>query len=263
MTEDNKVVQPEKPVPAVEPVSPTAAPEPTPQPAVAPVLSPEQEAKVQELVAQATTKAVEEARKSGRQELQSQQDKNKAELERIERRATTAEASLGATTKQLQSLDPEVAKEVELAQLRAREAARTTQDQAGAVKQQQETVFASLETHLKSLGIDPKDPRIDWALGTNSIVEGRGIFDASVAQIINETKKTAESGFEQRLKDLEAKIGQANIANIEANSVATTPSPGVVAGSDAEFLKLFGSGTIVQSEEADRQRYDKIMKTYE
>ena len=244
-------------------VSQATAPETTPEPVVAPVLTPEQEAKVQELVAQATTKVVEEARKTGRQELQSQQDRNRAEVARIERRALTAEASTGAVMKQLQATDPEMAKEVEFANLKAREATRVVQDQEGVLKQQQETVYSSLQSHLQSLGIDTKDPRIDWAMNTNNATEGRSRFDASVAQIVNENKQVTTSGLEQRLKELEAKIGQANIANIEANSVATTPSPGVVAGSDAEFLTLFGSGKIVQSAEADRQRYDKIMTTYE
>ena len=171
-----------------------------------------------------------------------------------------AETSSGAMKKQLQSLDPEMAKDVELAEFRAKETARTTQDQEKVLRQQQETVVTLLQTHLQTLEIDPKDPRIDWAMDTNSVVEGRSRFDASVARIVNENKQTAASGFEQRLKDLEAKIGQ---ANIEANSVATTPSPGVVAGSDAEFLRLFGAGTIVQSEESDRERYNKIIKANE
>jgi len=55
----------------------------------------------------------------------------------------------------------------------------------------------------------------------------------------------------KRLKKLE----------VEANSVETTTSPGVVAGSDAEFVKRFASGELPLTK-GNVERYQKITETY-
>lgn len=257
MAEDNKPVVPVEPAPPVEPVSTPTTPvvEPTP-------LTTEQEAKVTQMIADATAKAVTEAKDLGKRELQSSQDKNRAEVAKAERRARLAEGTLGATHTQLQTLDPEAAKEMELAQLRAEKAGRLTLDQEATLAQQQEVqgkaLQDSLTAHLAALGIDPNDKRIDWAGDSANYVQGRSRFDVSVAQIVKEDKQTMQTGLEKRLKDLETKM---TASGIEANSVSTAASPGVVAGSDAEFMKKFGAGELPTSKE-NLERVAKIQNSY-
>jgi len=219
------------------------------------------EERVQELIAQATIKAVEEAKEAGKRELQSAQDRNKAELARMERRAKTAETTLTAARTQVQSIDPEVAKEMELAELRAEKQARTTEEQQDILSQQQSSqakeVQESLNAYLGELKIDPKDARLDWADDAKDYISGRTRFDASVAKIITEERQAVEGSLAERLKALEAKI---TAGEIEANSVNTAASVGVVEGSDEDFVKKFASYEIPYNK-ANVDRYNKIQNS--
>ena len=258
MTEEQNVSE-EKQVSEQEPVSSTTEITEIVEPSA---LTEEQEAKVTQMIANATEKAVADAKDLGKRELQSSQDRNRAEIARVERRARLAEGTLGATQTHLESLDPEVAKDVELAQLKAEKAGRLTLDQEDATRYQQEiqgkVLSDSLSTHLTTLGINPKDSRIDWATDSSNYVQGRSRFDASIAQIIKEEKQTMQDGLEKRLKELESKMTQ---AGIEVNSVDTAASVGAAAGSDAEFMKKFGSGELPSTKE-NLLRVEKIQNSY-
>lgn len=216
---------------------------------------------VQQMIAEATGRAVTEAKEAGKRELQSAQDRNKAELARMERRATTAEGTLAAARTQAQSIDPEVAKEMELAELRAREQARVAGEQEDRLTQAQEAQVRatreSIDSFLTELKIDLKDPRLNWGNEQDNMVSGRAKLDASVAKILLKEKQTTEGSFEKRLKDLEAKIrGEEQTAN----SVNTAASTGAVAGSDEDFIKKFASYEIPMSKE-NIARYNKIQNS--
>jgi len=217
---------------------------------------------VQQMIAEATKQAVAEAKDAGRRELQGQQDRNKREIEKAVRRAERAEGVLSTAQKRFEETDPDVAKDLELERLRQDQQSRLTFEQEEEVRQRQEnytkTLNDSLYAHLQALGIDPNDKRIDWAEDSPDYISGRAKFDASVTKIIKEEQQTAQTGFEKRLKELEAKMTQ---AGIEANSVETTTSLGVVAGSDAEFVKQFGSGQLPATQ-ANISRYNKIKDSY-
>ena len=219
------------------------------------------EERVQELIAQATIKAVEVAKEAGKRELQSAQDRNKAELARMEKRARTAESTLTAARTQVQNIDPEVAKEMELAELRAEKQARTTEEQQDVLSQQQSSqakaVQESLNAYLGELKIDPKDARLDWADDAKDYISGRTRFDASVAKIITEERQTVEGSLAERLKALEAKI---IAGETEANSVNTAASVGVTEGSDEDFVKKFASYEIPMTK-ANVDRYNKIQNS--
>ena len=77
-------VSTEKPVPQGEP---TAKVETPPAP-------PSVEDVVRKVLAQETPKILEQGRQQGRRELQSEQDRNKAELARAQRRASSAESTV-------------------------------------------------------------------------------------------------------------------------------------------------------------------------
>jgi len=256
MIEDNslEIVQ-EEPTSVEESVSPATTE--VKETVVAP--EPLTAEKVQEMIEAATIKAVAEAKELGKKELQSAQDRNKAELARARRRAEEAENTLGAARTHIQGIDPEIAKDVELLELRARERSRTTSEHEETTSRQQETqakaIQDALAAHLETLGIDRKDERLDWADDATDYASGRARFDASVAKIILEEKKTTESSFEKRLKELEAKVAG---DSTEANSVETTTPIGVVAGSDKDFVKKFANYELPATK-GNVERYNKIV----
>jgi len=259
MTTDAGSVQAEQ-VSQTEQVSTTGE---TTQKVETPEISAEQ--KMATLIQTEVAKAIALEMEKSKRELQSVKDKARAEVESAQRRARLAETTLGTARTKIGEQDPELAKELELQELRAREQGRMTLEQEEQLRQQQ-TAFAqklnaSLIAHLESLGIDPKDSRIDWASDATEYVQGRSRFDASVAKIIGadkQTMQTEKSSLEKRLSDLEAKVNQ---VSVEANSVNTTTSQGVVAGSDAEFIKKFGSGELPMNKE-NVGRYNKLVKSY-
>ena len=217
------------------------------------------EAMIQQKVADEIKKATEVARR----EIQSIKDKSKAEVESAVRRARLAENTLTATRAHLQTIDPEQAKEVELAELRAKEHGRQTMEQEEAMAREQmefhQKFQSTLAQFITYLGVDPSDKRIDWADDAqyNYLERQRRVLD-SVAKIQKENVQTTQSSWEKRLKALEAKEGQ---ANIEANSVNTAVSQGAATGPDAEFLKKFGAGELPTSR-ANVDRYNKIAQQY-
>jgi len=223
-------------------------------------LSPEQ--KMATLIQQEVAKAISAETEKARREIQSVKDKSRAEVESAQRRARVAESTLGTTRKSFQEADPEVAKELELQELRARNASRLTTEQEEQAKQAQadfvEQFYSGLTKHLSSLEIDEKDQRLDWGANAKNAFEAQSRFLDSVAKIQKENQQEMQSGFEKRLKDIEARVSQ---VNVEANSVDTTTSAGVVAGSDAEFIKQFGSGELPMTQ-ANLNRYNKIQSTY-
>lgn len=217
---------------------------------------------VQQMIADATAGAVEQAKQLGRRELQSEQDRNKAELARMERRAKQAESTLGATRTHLQSLDPDAAKEFELAQLRAEREGRQTTEQEEQMAQYQANVVQGfhdkMSQFITGLGLNPADPKIDWANDAPDLLAKMGRIQDSVAKIQKENAQTIQSGLERRLKELESQVKK---VNVEVNSVETTAPTGVVAGSDAEFVKKFGSGELPFTK-VNKERYEKIQQSY-
>ncbi len=219
------------------------------------------EEKVRQMIAEATAKAVVEAKEIGKRELQAAQDRNKAEMAKEQRRAQIAESALGAARTQI--TDPDIANQLELAALRAKEQGRMTLEQEEAmVRQQQEfhqQFQGNLTQFITGLGVDPKDNRIDWATDAPNYLDAQRRVLESVSKIQKENIQAMQSGMEKRLKDLESKVSQ---VNVEANSVETTTSAGVVAGSDAEFIKKFGAGDLPMTK-ANVDRYNKIQSQYE
>jgi len=256
MTTNSQEIVPEEQVSEAEPVLQEQVSEKeTPQALT--------EERVQQLIAEATAKAVAEAKEVGKRELQSAQDRNRAETQRLERRARVAESTLSATKTEFGNVDPEVAKELELASYRAQDKSRREIEQSDAYNEQQVEVTRKFQEnliqHIVSLDIDPKDSRIDWAMDAPDLLTAQQRVLDSTAKIQKENKKTMNDSFEDRLKKMEAQLGK---VNIEANSVETTASDGVVAGSDAEFEIKFGDGDLPMTK-ANIDRHKSIMSKYD
>ena len=251
MTTDNTVVQ-----------LGTVPPEGTVPPAVATPPEPSPEEKIAALIERKVTEAIAVAIEPAKREIQSVKDKATREVADAQRRARASEGTLTAVYSHLKTVDPEVAKELELAELRAKEQGRLTMEQEEVMTKQQlefhQQFHSNLTQFITGLGVDPADKRIDWAGNAPNYLEAQQRVLDSVAKIQKETIQTTQSGWEKRLKDLEDKVKQ---ANVEANTVDTTTSPGVVAGSDAEFLRRFASGDIPLTKE-NVDRYNKIQSSY-
>jgi hypothetical protein len=260
-------------VPTQEPVSKVelASPQPPVSPeqgqAVAPVVfTPEQQkaldAIVQKAVSTATTEAVKVAKDTGRRDLQSQQDRNKAALSKLQRENESTRASLQVARQRLQVTDPEAFREVENTELRIREQQRAQEEQQEQMSAQQkefhEQFRSRQEKFITGLGLDPKDPDIDWADDAypNYLEAMSRTLDSVGKKQVAKTQATTSS-MEKRLKELEAKVAG---ANIEANSVTASASSGAPTSADSDFLKKFASGDLPLSKE-NLKRYDAIQSS--
>ena len=220
-------------------------------------LTPEQEARVEQLVANATAKAVDEAKETGRRELQSQQALNR----NSDRRAKQAEAQTSAYESSFGNLDEETRKEIENAKVRGENQFYKSQSQEDEARRQQETyniaLSQSLRDEVAALGIDTTDTRIDYAADAANYFEGRKRFSDSLAKVVKSEKdnieKTIVQKAEDRFKQLETDFRKEH--NLDSQDT-TTPS-GVVNQSDAEFMADFGDNKIPASKE-NRARYDAI-----
>ena len=259
-TDGNVAVQTPEPVSApvvTEPVQPVEQVKAT-EPVVEQPLTKEAVAK---MVEEATQKVLTQAKEQGRRELQSAQDQNKAERIKAERRAKIMENTLESAQKRLAQVDPDAAKELELTTYREQAKGATVVEQEEQQKAAQEAFHTQFTTGLtqfiSSLGLDPTDQRIDWAPTAPNYLEAQKRVLDSVAKIQKEKLQTVAS-LEKELKDLKAKANQTNKDN---NSVSTSTSQGVVAGSDAEFIAKFASGDLPVTK-ANMDRYNKIKATY-
>ena len=198
------------------------------------------EERVQQLIAEATSKGVTEAKEAGRRELQGEQDRNR----NVEKRARLAESRVKSYESSVSGLDEETQKDIELARYREQDKydQSTAQDDE---KSQQDADFwgrvnQQVLANLESLGIPRDDKRLDWGEGSRDLPEARGRLDASVAKIITEEKKVAETKQADDFKNLESKLRK----DLGLDSVDTTAGGGSVSDSDADFKKGIGDGSL-------------------
>ena len=219
---------------------------------------------IEQMIAEATAKAVKEAKEAGKRELQSAQDRNRAEIAKQERRVRLAEGTLSAARTRLHTADPEAARELELTELRAEREGRLTVEQEEQMTQYKAEAFRKFDDQMTqfitNLGIDPKDKRIDWAEDeTNELlVRQQRILD-SAAKIQKDNiqlMKATQENLDKRLKELEVKKKE---EEKEANSVETTTSQGVVSASDKEFMKGLADGTLPLTK-VNVERRNKILE---
>ena len=194
---------------------------------------PSQEEKMAEMIRQAVGVEVAKATELAKRELQSVKDKSKAEVESALRRVRMAESTNEATRRSLQSLDPDTAKDIELAQLRAeRQGRQSLEREEGLTRQQAEfhQQFQSNQTQfVTSLGIDAQDQRIDWGNESKergNFLEAQQRFLDSVSKIQKENVKVAEGNLDKKIKEAETRIKR-SLGYEDVNSVSTAASVGV------------------------------------
>lgn len=213
-------------------------------------LPPEVEAAIKAAAEKAAKEATEIATKAAKREIQSVKDKATAEVGQAKSRASYAESIATGLQTGFGEEDPDKAEKIRLkAELAARQQADFDAQQTRA-REKFETDFRSNMTQvITSLGVDPSDKEIDWAEEekTDYLAKQRTILD-SVGKLV----KAKEDKFEQRLKDVESKVGE------EANSVDTSASGGAT-GSDKDFLEKWNSGELRPTKE-NLARIEKIIQ---
>lgn len=244
---------------AVQPTGQTSTAEPVPPVGVVPVVAgtipeppkatePTPEEILNQKIADAVSRALAIETENSRRAIQSAKDKAMAEVTAAQRRAKMSESTLETMRSRLQTADPEVAKEMELAELRAQVQGRMTLEQEETLAKQQEAFYndfsASQLQFVTDMDIDPTDKRVDWGKDALTPLEAKKRLEASVAKIHKENVQTMR-GLEKRLQDLEK---QAKAVSVEANSVSTATSSGV-AESDKSFLKQWNDGTLPATKE--------------
>lgn len=192
--------------------------------------------------------------------FQSEKDVAVKRAREAERRASFAESFASGLETNAGDGDPDKA---ELTRLRAREVARQRADsEAQLVRNREkfETDFRDNSTQiLTSMGVDPKDERIDWAEDAVSYSSGgQPYIDyltknkrilKSAAKILQENAKSEKEKMEQRFKDIESRISQ------EANSVETPVSGGAaISKKFAQIEQDYADGKISTAE------YEKAME---
>jgi len=199
---------------------------------------------VQEAIQEAASKAAKEATEAAKREIQSAKDKARREVEQAKAETTYHKTFASTYQGEFGQDDPDKA---EIARLRAEKAARDKAAQEAEMVRSRDKFDADFRSNanqiLTTMGVDPKDDRIDWAEDATGdyLARNRRILE-SAAKISQETAKSEKEKLEQRLKDIEAKLGE------EANSVDTSASGGAT-GSDKDFLARWGSGELPATKE--------------
>ena len=222
-----------------------------------------QEARMQQLIAEATTRALEQGKEFGKREMQGVKDREVAEAKRM---ARLAEQRAKAIEGSLSGLDEESKKEIELAQLRSERNIYADAEKEDKLIKAQEAyatkLIDSINGHLKELGIEPEDKRLDWATGESvDPVEGRRRLDASVAKILKaEEGKRMTSLKDELKKDFEEMKTKLRVdLGLESHDKGENAGGG--GDSDAEFMSKFGSGELPATA-ANLKRVEEIQAKY-
>jgi hypothetical protein len=211
------------------------------------------EERVQQMIAQATESAKKEAYEQGAREMQSKKDREVADANR---RVRQLQAENSAFNSGFKNLDEETQTQLELERLKAKDQYYQTQEQeaqrVAQASEQAAKLKESLKDEAKALGIDPDDPRIDWADDAKDYFDGRSRFSQSLGKIIQDENKKVNTALEQKLADMEAKLRK----DLGVEYTDTSGGAGINAGDDA-FIDKMVSGELPPTKE-NMERFNKI-----
>jgi len=235
MSDENGTPVPEA-VASQEKATPTTSPEASPKPEVTQtsVLT---EDRVKAMIAEAAAKAVADAKETGRRELQSQQDRNRVEREKLLREKA-------ALITRLKDTDPEALDEIDLQRFRSEEAEKakleSQQSEIDGAEKAKETFFTDMRERITDLGLDPDDQGIDWAKDATSFSEANSRILKSVSRI---QKSRAEKANAETAKAIESRVRQ----SLGIDSVDTSQGGG--ATSDGSWIRQWSDGTLPATKE--------------
>lgn len=172
--------------------------------------------------------------------------------------ADTSGSVLDAFRDRLKDSDPEALKELELAELRARDQQyrqRETEQQQESQRVEFDKKFhGQLGELLDGFGIDPADERIDWGNDSKDYLEKQGRIFASINKIRGEQVAEEKTQRAKELEDFKNSLRK----ELGLDSVDTT-NP-IATSSDDAWLVKWGDGEIDATPE-NMARAKKLMKT--
>ena len=173
---------------------------------------PEDQPSDEERITQLVKDEVARQTNGAKREIQGVKDKAKAEVVRERDRAQSAEDTLADYDKGFEGVDPEQASRIKAeARLKGYERRDREGVQRQAAEQAVKDFEGSLTEHIKDLGLDPDDDRLDWGKDLSLNTPGyfytrQNKFLKSVAKITKEVTKAADDKRSQEFKDLEARL---------------------------------------------------------
>ncbi|MBU2177560.1 MAG: hypothetical protein KJ556_20910 [Gammaproteobacteria bacterium] len=178
-------------------------------------LTPEQ---IQKMINDALTPVVEGAKR----EIQSIKDKSKSEVEAALRRGQVPNKILSQVKTRIQEESPDLAKEIEIAELREKVGHYEGNEIANQTQQQQ-AMFAQqfqdqMNQFITTSGVDPKDKKIDWGDDATDYLTKQSRILNSVSKILKSREDDIKKTIEQQVKDAETKLRK----ELGLDSVSTT-----------------------------------------
>ncbi len=200
------------------------------------------------------TKSYTEMVEASKRELQSLKDKHKLELSRAQGEANLHKETFSAFKSNLGEIDPEMSKNLELAEYKAKDRATAIESQREQTnKQQQETIDrfnSNMTQFITDSGLDPNDKRVDWGTEAQTLLEKQQKILASVAKIHKANAKDSEEKQSKTLKEEIAKVRK----ELGLDSVDTSNPTGTTG--NQVWLEKWGNGEI----EATPQNLKKAME---
>lgn len=202
--DENTTVQPSSPtIEATQPVVPSTPVGDT-APAVQPTATqPSQDDVIAKKIDEAVAKVRAELESSQRQ-IQSAKDRAIAELERERRTRMVSESTLNTLRSRVKETDPDFEKDLRLAEYEAREKANQQALVAEQARHQQTQLltdfYNTLSEHVKEVGLDPSDKRLDYGNEGDTLFQRQQKFLKSLAKAQNETLTQARKEYEAKLR---------------------------------------------------------------
>ncbi len=210
------------------------------------------EVRVQQMISE----AVGAAKETGKRELQSSQDKNKAEVARLTRRAVLAEGGLQATEDGLGALDEETRNAVELKKLREQAAHSQNWEAEDRNRQQLADTYRNwgdgMSQYITTIGLDPT--KVTWGDDSEPILEKEKRIFSEIGKMQKDKMETDVKAQDTKFKDMELALRKE--LGLDTGSV---PAGAGAGDSDKTFAEKMADSDYVATAE-DNKRTDKILK---
>lgn len=200
----------------------------------------EQQSALQEMLKQLAA----EAEDRGARKMQGIKDR---EVAQYRRQAEQAQGTSYAIRSKIADLDPDVQKELELAELRQ---FRAQMAQEVAQRQQLEAMEGTIRAfeeqmaeHVKELGVDPNDKRIEWGDKSTDLITRQKTILSSAGKIVKEQRSQMEKTLEKKLQDFESEF------RVKYGLESDKAGAGVGATEGDQWLKDFAEGKIPATKE--------------
>lgn len=165
---------------------------------------------VTKMISEANATVLAEATEKHKRELQSIKDRSLAEIERAKREAQASRTALGQARTRIKETDPDILKDLELAEYKAKEeqdaVAQREQEARGQMETFDKQFHDQVNQFITDLGFDPKDKGMDWGEDAKTYLEKQGKIQTSIVKSQKALIKKYEDEKAGLEKEIEARI---------------------------------------------------------